>query len=978
MLNRINDPTAYSAGFRYAAVRKNGGCVGYYADSASCKRNSPRGSRIVQIVNNPDSSSRRINSLMETRQQPPRHGRFKPQSIGGSKIAMLRNPISTFDARRSNAGMSEEELKQNRIILAPEGYTYPYSTKDRILESLSPGMREFYAKGSPFLPETMWPVPDVKIPVPNGMGYLPHQVAAIIAMARRSNVLLADQQGLGKTIEIIGYMNLLRPTKTLIVCPTKMITTWVREINKWSVVKRNIIVIKKDENKKNPKLRKLFQVTVDKNEDIKETEVSELGNASVLICNYNMFTQRGPAEVATGPDGELIVIKKNVKQGVKNFVAEITKKEIDLVVLDECHLLSNIDSIRAKALFGEKADPDIAGSGFIGLLNMVRNKIMATGTPLVGGTPITMFHFLHALSKESFPSEYSFSQYFGSERVSKKKEQEKKPLSNLKELSSKMRDTVMVRRLAKDVLDLPFEIRKMIDAEVTPETEAAFALQTKAYEEMGLTDEIIAKILEGTDVDEDESDVRLSDIAEALASDDLTEEEKAALVDGVDKKHDAKAKKIAGSYGSKVKYRFQEISPARIAMSRARALQFETMLAQIEKTIPEGETNGKIVVFFHHSAVIRIVLEILRRRGYDKSSYVVVDGHTKDSAADEAVRSFQKDPNVKFFFGSVQTCAAGITLTAANVVLFLELDWTPANNLQAEKRIHRIGQKANTCFYFYSVMPGSIDANVVRVIEDKTRVQRAILDELPSDDSISNYEKKFKDVKFENAKYQLTERYAIKNALIDVLDELAVGKVNKKSGQEAARYRSKKQWDSMSQNEEIIKDYSNKADLAKIGRAKIADSDYDQMASAARSLQRTSIIRDKDMDERFVTEVLPILWKVRTFVRKKSVLNQINFPVEITGRQAGLFAPERGLDTHNKSYFKLLNSATFEERMAAKRKELNAAGDKRKKQKAIELDRMADQLLGDLDINLDDDDDLLNDGGDDIDLDDDGDDEDED
>jgi hypothetical protein len=150
------------------------------------------------------------------------------------------------------------------------------------------------------------------------------------------------------------------------------------------------------------------------------------------------------------------------------------------------------------------------------------------------------------------------------------------------------------------------------------------------------------------------------------------------------------------------------------------------------------------------------------------------------------------------------------------------------------------------------------------------------------------------------------------------------------------------------------------------------------MASAARSLQRTSIIRDKDMDERFVTEVLPILWKVRTFVRKKSVLNQINFPVEITGRQAGLFAPERGLDTHNKSYFKLLNSATFEERMAAKRKELNAAGDKRKKQKAIELDRMADQLLGDLDINLDDDDDLLNDGGDDIDLDDDGDDEDED
>ena len=952
MLNRINDPTAYSAGFRYAAVRKNGGCVGYYADSASCKSGAPRGSRIVPIVNNPDSSFRRINSLLETRQQPPRHGRFKPHSIGGSKIAMLRNPISTFDAKRSNAGMSEEELKQNRIILAPEGYTYPYSTKDRVLESLSPGMREFYAKGSPFIPATIWPVPNVKIPVPKGMGYLPHQVAAIIAMARRSNVLLADQQGLGKTIEIIGYMNLLRPTKTLIICPTKMITTWVREINKWSTTKRNIIVIKKDEGKLNPKFRKLFLVTTDEKDNINFKEVSSIEGASVLICNYNMFVQKGPPEVATGPDGEKIIIKGNVKQAVKNFVSEITKKDIDLAILDECHLLSNVESVRSKAMFGEKSDPDIVGSGFIGLLNMIRNKILATGTPLVGGKPITMYHFLHALSKESFPSEYSFTQYFGSERGRKKKGQEPTgPLTNLSELSTKMRDTVMIRRLAKDVLDLPFEVREIIDARETPEIEAAFALQTKAYEESGLTDDIIRAILEGGDVTEDEAEIKLSDIAEALASDELTPEEKAALAEGLEQKHDVKGSKIASSYGDKVKYRFQDISTARIAMSKARALQFETMIAHIEEATA-GQTNGKIVVFFHHSAVIKIVLEILRMRGYDKSSYVVVDGNTKDTAADEAVRSFQKDPKVKFFFGSVQTCAAGITLTAANVVLFLEMDWTPANNLQAEKRIHRIGQNAETCFYFYSVMKGSIDANVIRVIKEKTQVQRAILDELPSDKSIENYEKKFKDVKFENAKYQLTERYAIRNALLDVLDELAEDKVGKK-GNENPRFKTVKRWDSFTQVDETIKDYSYKGSSEKLERAKISDSDYNQMASAANSLQRTSIIRDKNLLESFITDALPVLWKVRTFVRKKSVLNQIEFPVEITGRQAGLFAPERGLDTHNKLYFKLLNSATFDERMSLRRKELDAKGAARKKEKARELEKFADDLLGDGGLEID-------------------------
>ena len=593
MLNRINDPTAYSAGFRYAAVRKNGGCVGYYADSASCKRNSPRGSRIVQIVNNPDSSSRRINSLMETRQQPPRHGRFKPQPIGGSKIAMLRNPISTFDARRSNAGMSEEELKQNRIILAPEGYTYPYSTKDRILESLSPGMREFYAKGSPFLPETMWPVPKVNIPAPRGLGYLPHQVAAIVAMARRQNILLADQQGLGKTMEILGYMNLMQPDKTLIVCPKKMVATWIRESEKWLVKKPVVVVVKGT-----PKDRKLSLPEMNSKGEITYNQIKSLPKEyDVIICNYYSFTQKGAPIVVIGPDGEPIELKAAVRQEVKNFVAEITKKPIDLIVLDECHSLSNVKTVMAKAFFGEKADPEIPGTGFSGILSKIPNKIFATGTPLIGGEPVTLYHFLHSLSKKDFTSEYAFSDYFGSTRgrISKKeKERQEKEgknsdgaLKNLDVLGVKLRDSVMIRRLADDVLDLPAELKFHIEAIDTPEIAAAFDLQTKTLADSGASIDsigaIIAATIQNLDQSDDDAEIDINDISEAISSGDLSPDEQAALMEGLGKKFESEVSKIAESYGIKNKYFLQEISKARVAMAKARALQLEHMLFEIEK-----------------------------------------------------------------------------------------------------------------------------------------------------------------------------------------------------------------------------------------------------------------------------------------------------------------------------------------------------------------------------------------------------------
>jgi hypothetical protein len=85
---------------------------------------------------------------------------------------------------------------------------------------------------------------DADIPKPhlvNAKGevldYLPYQKAGILYAAEREDTLIADQPGLGKTIQAIGLINHLGLRSGIIVCPATLKLNWLKEMTKWLVDK---------------------------------------------------------------------------------------------------------------------------------------------------------------------------------------------------------------------------------------------------------------------------------------------------------------------------------------------------------------------------------------------------------------------------------------------------------------------------------------------------------------------------------------------------------------------------------------------------------------------------------------------------------------------------------------------------------------------------------------------------------------------
>jgi len=135
----------------------------------------------------------------------------------------------------------------------------------------------------------------------------------------------------------------------------------------------------------------------------------------------------------------------------------------------------------------------------------------------------------------------------------------------------------------------------------------------------------------------------------------------------------------------------------------------------------EEEGSGKLVIFSVNTPMIRA----LERRYKGKS--VTVDGSVIGRYRLKAVDEFHHEKSCRFLFGHYKSAGEGINLTCASTVLRVDFPWTPGAMLQAEDRIHRMGQK-NASMIYDLVALDTIETDVCRLLEDKQKVLSDVLD----------------------------------------------------------------------------------------------------------------------------------------------------------------------------------------------------------------------------------------------------------
>jgi SWI/SNF-related matrix-associated actin-dependent regulator 1 of chromatin subfamily A len=338
------------------------------------------------------------------------------------------------------------------------------------------------------------------------------------------------------------------------------------------------------------------------------------------------------------------------------------ERQFDLVIFDEFHYAKSVRARRSKACKAVAAG--------------ARYRLGLTGTPILNA-PWELVSMLDVLGllKPHFKDAWAFYRRY-CDLHNNGFGMDFKGSSNLGELQHKLKP-LMLRRLKKDVLkDLPPKTRQVIELPPTREMRQVMDAETRQW---ALHEETIAALVARRD-------------RAVLCEDQADYKEACALL-----------KAASG-----------------VAFAQMATVRKETALAKLPLVLQHVrdalESVPKLIVMAHHKAVVSELLAGLK----DFQSVALV-GDTAQEQRQAVVDGFQNDPACRVFIGSIEAAGVGITLTAAALVCFAEITWTPAKLSQAEDRAHRLGQASNVLVQ-HLVLEGSLDSTMVKRLIAKQEV----------------------------------------------------------------------------------------------------------------------------------------------------------------------------------------------------------------------------------------------------------------
>lgn len=243
---------------------------------------------------------------------------------------------------------------------------------------------------------------DLFVKMGGGVVLRPYQAAAVEFITSRKGTLLVDPPGAGKTLTIVGVCNHLEVKNALIIVPASVKIQFYESLKKAIAYDVEITMIKNGK--------------------------SALPAAGIIVVNYELV----------------------------NKIPGLRTRVYDLMACDEAHNLKNRKAGRTMHVLGgvvRDKEKRIKASFEAIPANV---KVFATGTPAVN-RPVELWNLLQACDKQRWSNFLSFgTRYcaghkngFGWDFTGS---------SNIDELHSILRSTIMIRREKKDIQ--PFQPKK--------------------------------------------------------------------------------------------------------------------------------------------------------------------------------------------------------------------------------------------------------------------------------------------------------------------------------------------------------------------------------------------------------------------------------------------------------------------------------------------------------------------------------------
>lgn len=136
------------------------------------------------------------------------------------------------------------------------------------------------------------------------------------------------------------------------------------------------------------------------------------------------------------------------------------------------------------------------------------------------------------------------------------------------------------------------------------------------------------------------------------------------------------------------------------------------------------ESSSKVIVWTRFREDIRQLQEALDKA---KIGYVTYTGETPQHDRVDVIERFKSDDSVKVFLSNPKTAGTGLNLTVASTVIWYTADFSLESYLQANDRVHRIGQ-TNKVTYYQLQSPHTVDQKIYRALAAKKNLADMIVD----------------------------------------------------------------------------------------------------------------------------------------------------------------------------------------------------------------------------------------------------------